>query len=134
MWNYRLLSKHTSSFTNPVLTCIQIQSTMFDCVIMIKIRKLNLKMIDEMHHDALPCTQFFDVLYCIKTNRFDSKIPFSRIIVLISPSRNRRRGWIKQFSAAVVNSRSDWPSFCSVCPTFISALPYAPSCPNSPPA
>lgn len=66
--------------------------------------------------------------------RFDSKMPFSLMIVFISPSKNRLNGWMKQFSAAVVKSRSVWPSFCSVWPTLSNALPYAPSWPNSAPA
>lgn len=75
------------------------------------------------------CNKLFSFQY-----RFDSKFAFSRSTVLISPSRNRRNGWMKVLSAAAMNSRSIWPSNCSACPTLINVPPYAPSCPYSPPA
>lgn len=73
-------------------------------------------------------------IYNLNVYLFDSKIPFSRVIVFISPSKNLRNGWTKHKSAVEVNSRSHCPIFCSACPTFVNALPYGPSWPNSPPA
>lgn len=73
-------------------------------------------------------------LQASRSNRFDSKIPRSLLIVFISPSKKRRSGCMKHECDDPIKSRSHWPSFCSAWPTFVKALPYGPSLPNSAPA
>lgn len=73
-------------------------------------------------------------LQASRSNLFDSKIPLSLVIVFISPSKKRRSGCMKHECDEPIKSRSHCPSFCSACPTFVKALPYGPSLPNSAPA
>lgn len=73
-------------------------------------------------------------LQASRSNRFDSKIPRSLLMVFISPSKKRRSGCMKHECDEPIKSRSHCPSFCSACPTFVKQLPYGPSLPNSAPA